>query len=82
MIFMHGMKKICFTCSHGKTNMTNNTIKIIQSLERGKYRKEHSQFFIEGGDGAGKSKSLIIVLYEYGIIGHTIHPLLFIKFFT
>jgi len=45
---MHGMKKICFTCSHRKTNMTNNKIKQIQSLERGKYRREHSQFFIEG----------------------------------
>jgi len=28
--------------------MTNNTIKKIQSLKRGKYRKECSQFFIEG----------------------------------
>ena len=28
--------------------MTNNTIKKIQSLKRGKYRKEYSQFFIEG----------------------------------
>ena len=28
--------------------MTNNTIKKIQSLKRGKYRLEYSQFFIEG----------------------------------
>jgi len=28
--------------------MTNNTIKKIQSLKRGKYRREYSQFFIEG----------------------------------
>jgi len=28
--------------------MTNNTIKKIQSLERGKYRQKYSQFFIEG----------------------------------
>ena len=28
--------------------MTNNTIKKIQSLKRGKYRKEYNQFFIEG----------------------------------
>ena len=28
--------------------MTNNTIKKIQSLERGKYRLEYRQFFIEG----------------------------------
>ncbi len=28
--------------------MTNNTIKKIQSLKRGKYRKEYIQFFIEG----------------------------------
>jgi len=28
--------------------MTNNTIKQIQSLKQGKYRREHSQFFIEG----------------------------------
>ena len=28
--------------------MTNNTIKQIQSLKRGKYRREYSQFFIEG----------------------------------
>ena len=48
MIFMHGIKKIYFTCSHGKTNMTNNTIKKIQSLKQGKYRREHGQYFIEG----------------------------------
>ena len=59
MIFMHGMKKICFTCSHRKTNMTNNTIKQIQSLERGKYRREHSQFFIEG-------KRLVESALEFG----------------
>ena len=59
MIFMHGMKKICFTCSHHKTNMTNNTIKQIQSLERGKYRREYSQFFIEG-------KRLVESALEFG----------------
>jgi TrmH family RNA methyltransferase len=56
---MHGMKKICFTCSHGKTNMTNNTIKQIQSLEREKYRRKHSQFFIEG-------KRLVESALEFG----------------
>ena len=59
MIFMHGIKKIYFTCSHHKTNMTNNTIKKIQSLERGKYRREYSQFFIEG-------KRLIESALEFG----------------
>jgi len=28
--------------------MTNNDIKRIQSLQRGKFRKEFSQYFIEG----------------------------------
>ena len=39
--------------------MTNNTIKKIQSLKRGKYRREYSQFFIEG-------KRLVKSALEYG----------------
>ena len=45
---MYDMKKIYFTLDHSKTNMTNNTIKKIQSLKQGKYRREHRQYFIEG----------------------------------
>ena len=59
VIFMHRMKKICFIRSHRKTNMTHNKIKQIQSLERGKYRREHSQFLIEG-------KRLVESALEFG----------------
>ena len=41
-----------------------------------------SQFLFEGGEGAGADKSLIMVLYDYGIIGIIIHPFSSIKFLT